>query len=281
MLKTFCFKWQEITIGGNLNAIVHANLYGSKILSLCEPSLSPFDTFCSFSDLDLEGANLSEGKLNCFERLSYSLALKGGVPFSGKATAVKIDAPSNRLTVITNSALTFDIEYTSLRIFDTEGVRGIPFGWEEKTDSYRVLDWFDVRSGAKHEHQYLEDSKSSFINRVYFYLSPRIDGNKQYKDLMAESILTKEQLHHPDYSDSIARLKVMGLMKQAGIRGTSNGAKQFLPIKIELSQRDVLPIKEIEYKSVGNITIDNRTEEQIIDEWLSSGRNNTSRRATS
>ena len=109
-------------------------------------------------------------------------------------------------------------------------------------------------------------------------MSERIDGNTQYKDLVSKSTLSKEQLHHPDYSDSMSRLKTIAMMKEAGIKGTSNGSSQHLPIRIELYRREVQPNKEFDFVLQNNIIVDNRTDEQVINEWFPSRRNSANSR---
>lgn len=282
MLREHHYEWNDIVIGGSLNAVTHATLYGSKILSLDYANVFPFDTFVSEYDLGINGVvKRDSAKYELLDKLSYRLASQGDFPPVGNLLSARIVPEENLLIGITSDKSAIKIKYKTLRVFDPTRVSGIPFDWHDEIREYRVFDWFDVRSGTKHSHDLLEDSESYFVKRIFFYLSERIDGNKEYKDLVSESLLIEEELHDPDYSDSLARLKTMSMMKKTGIRGTSNGIKQFLPINIQLYKREIVPIKEVEFKRVGNITIDNRTEEEVMDEWISSGRNSTSCRATS
>ena len=119
------------------------------------------------------------------------------------------------------------------------------------------------------------------MQKIYFYLSERIDGNTVYKDLVSKSILTKKELNNPDYSDAVARLKTISMMKEAGIKGTSNGVRQFLPIRLEFYRREVIPNKTFDFVEEGDIILDNRTEEQILNEWISSCGDSTSSRSAS
>jgi hypothetical protein len=128
---------------------------------------------------------------------------------------------------------------------------------------YRTLDWFDVRSGMKHDYNYLLDD-SEFCKKIHFYLSWRIDGNYDRKDLVCESYLTEEQLNDVNYSDSISRLKVLNMMKEAGIRGTGNGVGRWLPIKLELWKREIYPINKFDYIEKNNIIVDNRSTKEIL-----------------
>lgn len=71
----------------------------------------------------------------------------------------------------------------------------------------------------------------------------------------------------------------MAMMKESGIKGTANGGTQHLPIKLELYRREIVPNKMFDFVHKENIIIDNRTGEQIINEWISSRRNNTDSRS--
>ena len=70
------------------------------------------------------------------------------------------------------------------------------------------------------------------------------------------------------------------MMKEAGINGQSNGVRQLLPIRLELYHREVIPNKAFDFVEEGNIIVDNRTEENVLNEWISSCRNSASSRAT-
>ena len=67
---------------------------------------------------------------------------------------------------------------------------------------FKVIDWVNIRSGMVHEHDTLEDTESSFVNKIYFYPSERIDGNHDKKDLVAVSYMNKKQIDSIEYSDT-------------------------------------------------------------------------------
>lgn len=279
MLKHHSYKWEEIVIGENLNAITYANYHSAKILSLHEPTILPFDKFDSSVNLGLMDISPGELKYDVVRKLTFDAALAGLHPFAGNLASVAIDPQSHLLKAVTKSGATIEIKYENLRIFNPEGVLGIPAEINDRIINYSVYDWFDVRSGTKHDFLSLEDPDDFFVKKIYFYLSERIDGNIMYKDLVAESTLSREQIHHPDYSDSLSRLKTMAMMKESGIKGTANGGTQHLPIKLELYRREIVPNKMFDFVHKENIIIDNRTGEQIINEWISSRRNNTDSRS--
>ena len=270
LLEDHFYKWDEVVIGGNLNAFFYARQKSCHVLP---------NTLDSPFSHDKTGAiaHLGLNDLDVWQKLSYSLALDGLNPLSGKIKTIRVDRDDKIITVNVGTPNLIKISYNKLHVFDYEWTFGLPdAGLEIK--NFRVLDWFDVRSGMKHDLEFIEDD-NNFVKKIHFYLSERIDGNTMYKDLVSESVLSKDQLHHPDYSDSLSRLKTIAMMKEGGIKGTSNGATQHLPIKIELYRREVVPNKSFDFVRQGDIIVDNRTGEQLINEWISSRRNSASGRS--
>jgi hypothetical protein len=195
-------------------------------------------------------------RLNVFEEASHIMAMQGRDFMGREIESISVNLDENRISVSSKYFRLKNFRYSALTVFDTENIRGLPFE-ESEIEKYRVFDWFNVRSGTKHDHDFLE-SESDFAKKIHFYLSPRIDGNKYKKDLVVESFLTKEQLYDVDYSDSLSRLKTLSMMRAAGIKGTPNGAGKNLSLKIELAKREVFPIKKFSKKQKNNVILDNR-----------------------
>tara|TARA_R110002020_G_scaffold48694_2_gene138743 strand:- start:2247 stop:3095 length:849 start_codon:yes stop_codon:yes gene_type:complete len=277
MLKEHCYEWNEVVIGDNLNAITYGNLNDAKILSLYEPSIFLFDTFHASYDLGLTQINKGDFKYDIIRKFTFAAALAGRLPFANNLASIEVKAEEKLIKVVTKSSSVLHIRYDKLRVFEPEGVRGLPSEISEEVHSYRVLDWFDVRAGMKHQYDFLEDPENLFVRKIFFYLSERIDGAHKFKDLVAESILLKEQLHDPNYSDSLSRLKIISMMKNAGIKGRINGNNTFVPVKLDLCRREVIPNKSFDFVDEGDIIIDNRSEEQVINERrISSSRDSAS-----
>ena len=86
-----------------------------------------------------------------------------------------------------------------------------------------MIDWFNVRSGNNHDLSVIQDHENKFINKIYFYKSKRLGGNSKMKDIVATSLVKSSEIQSINYSEGIARLKVLAMMKDSGIRGQSNG----------------------------------------------------------
>ena len=265
LLKDHFYKWDEVVIGGNLNAFFYAREKSCHILPNTLDSPFAYDKTSAVIHLGLND-------LDVWQRLSYSLAMDGLNPLAGKIKSIKVNQDEKVVTVNVGTPALIKISYEKLRIFDFEWVFGLSN--REEIENFRVLDWFDVRSGMKHDLNTIEDTDVDFVKKIHFYLSERIDGNKDKKDLIAESLLTKEQINDLDYSESISRLKTINMMKEAGITGKKNGLGRHLPIKIELWKREVKPIKSIQPMEENDIIVDNRSIQELVNEF-SSCRDNT------
>jgi len=273
LLKDHVYKQREIAIGGNLNAFVYASEEGCHIIPNTLDCPFAHDTPCAFSDLGIETHNSEEA----WRFLAYKLNRRSLNPFTNRVKHIHVNEEEKQLVVNVGTPSLIRVSYEKLRIFDMENISGLSFDPEEEILGYRVFDWFDVRSGMKHDMDLIEDTKSDFVKKIHFFLSERIDGNYDKKDLISESFMTKEQLRDVNYSDSISRLKTINMMKEAGIRGKKNGLGSHVSIKIELWKREIKKVKNIKSFQKGDIIIDGRSFEEIVNEF-SSRRNSASSR---
>ena len=114
-------------------------------------------------------------------------------------------------------------------------------------DKKIVLDWINVKSGLKHEHERIE-STSDVAKCIHFYPSDRIDGSaaSNLKDLVVISHMSEEQILDSNYSQFYVRMKAAEIMKDAGIRGPKNGVgpsgQRYRPLLLENHKREVYPL---------------------------------------
>ena len=256
MLKEHKYYYDSIVIGGNLNAIVHAYKTNSFFIHNHLGCIFPYDTISDALCLDEVRFDVGTSELEVYERLSHEMSMQARDILGRQNQAIHVYPELNQLSVSSNFFRPKNFRYKHLTIFDTESVYGLPFE-EPRILGYRVFDWFNVRSGTVHKHNLLT-TDSNFVKKIHFYLSPRIDGNKNKKDLVAESFLTVDQVNDIHYSDSIVRLKTLNTMKENGILGTSNGQGKNLSLKIEMTKREKFAIKEYKSASEDNITLESR-----------------------
>ena len=259
-LEKHIYFRDTIVIGGSLPAFLYA--YTNSLPIIFVDGKPPFE-FDEVDELDFEGLGLKYsfkktidssdrygGKekrhLRLWERIGFLLGIAGLMPLSDFADSIRIQ--DNQLKIATERQRTAKINFNKLVIFDDEKISGLTQITREEKSKNRVIDWFNVRSGCRHTFDSL-DGDSEFVKKVVFHPTKRSE-NQNNKDLYAESFLDDEQLAHFDCSETMARLKILKMMKEAGIRGERNGRNPLYPdrssvpykyyaVKIEPSERVV------------------------------------------
>ncbi len=268
-LKKHIYQYDTIVIGGNLSAKVYA--YYNKCPCIYGSNIAPFRF-----DLLEQGLSLFEtkNKLQAFEEITFLLGLSGQIPIGDKNCSINIR--DNTIKVIVSNSRKILFEFNKLIIFDDTSVFGLPPIKEKKIGQLRVLDWFDVRSGMEHDHDMFK-TQDDFIREIFFYPSDRF-GNQTSgrvrKDLVAVSYLSDEQVKDFEYSDTMARFKILQMMKDAGIKGARNGRdvnnpevyKYYSP-KIEATQREIIPDVTNYYEEDPRFEFRYDTPEEIASEF--------------
>ena len=136
--------------------------------------------------------------------------------------------PEDKLIKVFADHNVFVVRYKNLYVYDDENVEG--FSLNRELLHYRVIDWFDCQGlyDLSFEEIVTEDR---FVHKIKLFKSLRIDGNQRYLDLLCESFLTENQLKSFDYSDTMARFKIIDLLKRRGAKA-----------KVSLWKRDIYPI---------------------------------------
>ena len=280
-IRNIDIKCDKLVVGSSLEALVYC--YLNNIPFVCSQLTPPhhFEYFNYQEDLSVFGiknisrsilTNFSEqtigiDKLWLWERLFFYLSVAGLCPLSDKTDSLRIT--DNILKAFTRNARMAKLHFNELIIFDDTNVYGLGVP-EIKEKKYTVYDWFNVRSGMKHQFDRIQDT-TDFVNHILFYSSQRVEGNHNFKDAIGVSYLTKEQLGDFEYSDINARFKTRYLMKQHGIRGARNGRNmldktkfKYYAIKIENSKRDIIKPRNI-YESTNNTTFNYGSFNDIIE----------------
>ena len=281
-IRNINLNYEKIIIGCNLNALLYCFLNNLPFVYVNIDTPHRFDYFNPEQDLSLFGIEnaaqvlkstssekiIGAEKNIIWEKLYFYLTLAGLNPIADKASSIKI--VDNQLKVYTHKARMAQFKFNECLVFSDAGVSGleIPTTFPEK--KYKVYDWFDVRSGMKHEYDFIE-SKSDFVKEILFYPTERVDGNQPFKDAVSISYLTEKQLASFDYSDINARFKTLKMMKEAGIRGARNGRDmlnksryKYYAVKIENAKREAQLINKPVYQSNEIIKFNTDTFDDII-----------------
>lgn len=240
-MNNFIYDRKKVIIGSSIESLLYAYMTDSSIF-IKDPCV-PFEFTRAKEDYSFLGFEEPPLEINVWNRL-YILLSMGGLmlnPFEMQNWRRE----ENKLIMITPQNKKIAVRSRNFKDFD------------ELTDNYYVYDWFDAKSGGKHDLDSLENSEDEFISKIIFYKSKRPNINRT-KDAVAISLLTGDKLNDLGYSEGIARLKTLDIMKSAGMRGTKNGVNKrgvplYYALKIEHSFRETQPILK-----------PNRTIKQII-----------------
>ena len=210
------YEWGTVVIGADLDAVrfAHDNKY------FLIKNRSPYHH--SYESAEQEWA----------EKI-YQLYEMALVPFTDKSKSIRIYPEEKILKVFTDRDA-YTVKYEKLYLFDDENVEGMCL--DKKLIHYRVLDWFDCQ-GLQNVGFEEITTDDKFVSRVKLFKSLRIDGNRKYLDLVCESFLTEEQLKSFDYSDTMAKFKVVGLLQGKGIANA----------RASLWKREIYPIYDTIY----------------------------------
>jgi len=248
-IRDHVYEFDNLVIGGNLPALLYAYSKSLPILYIKRRLPLRFQetetpVFSGYQKVDL------------WNRLSALLSLSGLMPFSNKINSLRITG-ENSAEVFSDSRK-FSISFNKLSIFDEEGIHGLEPPIFKAKKTYKVYDWLINRGMSKHNLTHI-DSDDYFVKRVLFYQSERKGAQKITKDVIAISELSEEQFYDLNYSENYARLKAINMMKEAGLRGYSNGyskikkALQYYAIAIEHDRREYEVIGRDIYKNTKSI----------------------------
>lgn len=259
-MRNHKYGFEDIVVGHSLTAVRYAYENNIPLILNSRKKPFPFD--------EVEEVEIPELKLkttNAETAWSFIVlehAMAGMVPFGTSIDNVRIG--EGKLSISLGGAFSVHADFKKCFLFDNENVVIEDDATQGDREEYRVFDWFNVRSGAKHDIGLLETSER-FVNKIHFYKSERVDGSKNVRDCVSESFMTSEELNSFDSSPTIVRFKVEKMMKESGIKGakcgtTLSGKQKHLSIKIEPTRREKRAIGKIRFKGNKYIEVMNSSE---------------------
>ena len=250
-LEDHVYDWDNIVVGGDLRSLLYA-VENNHTLIFTRP-VPPFRFDTLSQDIDVTKLGFRKGSqisdLEAWERAFLYVGLIGLCPLSSRAENIRVKGHS--LVITTKNQRVIKAKFKKLIIFDDTQLKNLPDVRKQEKEHNKVIDWFNVRYGCRHNWEYLYGD-DEFISSIHFYPTDRSD-NKTLKDAVTISLLSDEQLEDIDFSEYMAKFKVEDMMKQAGIKGPINGYKQGKPIyrniKIEHADREVVRSTKRYYKA--------------------------------
>ena len=155
-----------------------------------------------------------------WERMIFLLSLNGLAPLANLCSNLRFE--DNKIICFNDYSKIAEIRFEKCYYFGDSNISG---GKRQKlldNHNYLCYDWIAFNRGGKHDIDYFETS-DNFVKRVWFFPSDRIDGNTAVKDACVLSVLNQEQLADFNFSETMARFKLVALMEAKGMRGLFNG----------------------------------------------------------
>ena len=155
-----------------------------------------------------------------WERLLFLLNLDGKVPLANLCASMRFDGEhlicSNEYSKIAT------LNFRNCFYFGDDNCLKLIKQKELANPTYTCYDWVAFNRGGKHKIDYIWVG-GDFVKEIWFYSSDRVCGNSPVKDACVVSTLTQDQLADFDYSETMARFKMISEMEKRGMRGRQNG----------------------------------------------------------
>jgi len=226
------FEYEKVVIGSSLTAVLYAFVHNYPIF-FTQPR-RPFRFDYLEPDNDVAFLNISSGppkslttlgsakrlgepKEVLWERLLFLLGLDGKCPLSDMASYLRYDG--NTVSCSNEYAKILEFSFQQCFYFGDPGATGFTQQKHLDEHSYICYDYIAFNKGGKHEIDYIHTG-DDFVSEIWFYPSDRIDGNTPVRDACAVSKLTTKQLIDFDYSETMARFKLIYEMEKRGMKGT-------------------------------------------------------------
>jgi len=279
-MSTESREYSQIVIGGNLEALSYAYKNNLPIISTSFKPPFEYDYFqpsidLGFLNLDSQTELISTSgtitvgvpKAQVWQKLLFLLAMSGKVLYGDSVRSLTVE--EHKIFISCEGAKRREIRFEQLVIFDDDNIVGLPAIESQVKHKNIVYDWVNIVSGGKHEYdifQYDDD----FVKTVHFYPSHRNCNTKQ-KDLVCISHLTDEEAVDFSFSGTYVKFKLLGIMKDLGIRGARNGRDvndptkyKYYAVKLEPTSREVVKRVSNEYEQDDRFVFLNRTAEDIL-----------------
>ena len=168
-----------------------------------------------------DGAKLvGQPKELLWERLLFLLSLDGKMPLSNLCQNIRYD--NERVVCSNEYSKIMEFKFNHCYYFGDTGAQG----WiEEKLlakREYMCYDYIAFNRGGKHNIDYIKTG-DNLASEIWFYPSDRIDGTTAVKDACVISRLTEDELLNFEYSETMARFKMISEMESRGMKGLFNG----------------------------------------------------------
>ena len=224
------FGYDKVVIGSSLNAALFAFNNNYPLFFAEENRPFRFDylpsgqdltclklgdqakSLTTFGDVKLVG----QPKELLWERLLFLLSLDGKIPLSNLCHSMRWDG--ERVVCSNEYSKIMEFKFNECYYFGDTNSIGFATQKELDEDIYICYDYIAFNKGGKHEIDHIR-TNDDFVSEIWFYPSDRIDGNTPVRDACAISILSNKELLDFDFSETMARFKIVHEMEKRGMKG--------------------------------------------------------------
>ncbi len=228
------YSYDNVVVGSCLDAVLYAFVHRYPILYTThdkpfrfdylqqniELSCLKLDNRLSIIKTDSIDVAVGAPKLHLWERLLFLLSLDSKVPLSNLCNTIR--RKDNRIVCSNEYSKIAEIEFNTCHFFFDPNANNFVSEKTLASDKYICYDWIAINRGGKQEIDLIETG-DDFAKEMWFYPSDRIDGNTPIKDACVISLLSDEQILDFNYSETMARFKLLHKMESLGLKGPSNG----------------------------------------------------------
>ena len=216
-------EYEDIVVGSDLRAVLFA--FNNNLPIFFSQPRRPFRFDFLESNANLECVKLTSStppaqKEFLWERLLFLLGLDGKVPLANLCASMRFDG--EHLICSNEYSKIGTLNFSNCFYFGDDNISGLVREKELVNPTYTCYDWIAFNSGGKHDIDYIWVG-DDFVKEIWFYSSDRVCGNSPVKDACVVSTLTQDQLAEFDYSETMARFKMISEMEKRGMRGRQNG----------------------------------------------------------
>ncbi len=228
------YEYDNVVIGSSFEAILFAFTHNYPILYTEHDFPFRFDYLdhsLDFSSLSLDNTArtvkttkdeiiVGMPKTLLWERMLFLLSLDSKAPLSNLCNSLR--RKDNKIICSNEYSKIAEVTFNTCHYFHDQNANNFVTEKTLATDKYICYDWIAINRGGKQEIDLIETT-DNFTKEMWFYPSDRIDGRTLIKDVCVVSLLTEKQIKEFNYSETMARFKLVHEMETRGMKGPSNG----------------------------------------------------------
>lgn len=249
----------KVVIGNCFESVFFAFVNDCYHVQNCDLRPLFYDTIDNFS---MFGSN---NRKVLWQRFKYYNGLLGRNLDYDNLSSIRI---SGNMVKFFDTNLLDKYDFGSCYIFDTDKVLHENNIKEHKDQTYKVIDDFRLSRISPHNpNPTCFSTGEKFVEDIHMYNSGRVEGSKHPTDVLCTSIMSKDQLHSFEYSDTMAGFKLRKFLSENGYEGRyekgryKNGEKIYKKILLEHVQRLVFSqdnnlYSETEHVIIGKVPIE-------------------------